>query len=100
VARAAAVVDSELPPPAAQGLAAPGRAGRRRAGHPASSSTLTDPSKFEAVLFKPRGWSWIDPTKEVEAYGGEKGRLHHERRDRADRGGRDIEDVSTRASAN
>lgn len=26
------------------------------------------PSKFEAVLFKPRGWSWIDPTKEVEAY--------------------------------
>jgi lambda family phage portal protein len=28
----------------------------------------TDASKFEAVLFKPRGWSWIDPTKEVEAY--------------------------------
>ena len=27
-----------------------------------------DPKKFEAVLFKPRGWSWIDPTKEVEAY--------------------------------
>lgn len=24
--------------------------------------------KFEAVRFKPRGWSWIDPTKEVEAY--------------------------------
>jgi lambda family phage portal protein len=28
----------------------------------------TDPKKFEAVLFKPRGWSWIDPTKEVAAY--------------------------------
>jgi lambda family phage portal protein len=28
----------------------------------------SDASKFEAVLFKPRGWSWIDPTKEVEAY--------------------------------
>lgn len=28
----------------------------------------TDPRKFEAALFKPRGWSWIDPTKEVEAY--------------------------------
>jgi lambda family phage portal protein len=28
----------------------------------------TDPAKFEAVLFKPRGWSWIDPTKEVGAY--------------------------------
>jgi lambda family phage portal protein len=27
-----------------------------------------DPAKFEAVLFKPRGWSWVDPTKEVEAY--------------------------------
>ena len=28
----------------------------------------TDPKKFEAVLFKPRGWSWIDPAKEVAAY--------------------------------
>jgi lambda family phage portal protein len=27
-----------------------------------------DSSKFEKVLFKPRGWGWIDPTKEVEAY--------------------------------
>lgn len=27
-----------------------------------------DPRKFEKVLFKPRGWSWIDPAKEVEAY--------------------------------
>jgi lambda family phage portal protein len=27
-----------------------------------------DPRKFEAVLFKPRGWTWIDPTNEVEAY--------------------------------
>ena len=26
------------------------------------------PQEFEAVRFKPRGWSWIDPTKEVEAY--------------------------------
>ncbi len=25
-------------------------------------------NKFEKVCFKPRGWSWIDPTKEVEAY--------------------------------
>jgi lambda family phage portal protein len=29
---------------------------------------LADPAKFEAARFKPRGWSWIDPTKEVEAY--------------------------------
>lgn len=27
-----------------------------------------DPAKFEAVTFKPRGWAWIDPTKEVNAY--------------------------------
>ena len=26
------------------------------------------PQKFEAVRFKPRGWSWVDPTKEVNAY--------------------------------
>jgi lambda family phage portal protein len=25
-------------------------------------------TKFEAVLFKPRGWSWVDPTREVRAY--------------------------------
>jgi lambda family phage portal protein len=25
-------------------------------------------NKFNAVRYKPRGWSWIDPTKEVEAY--------------------------------
>lgn len=28
----------------------------------------SDPAKFEAVRFKPRGWAWIDPTKEVAAY--------------------------------
>jgi lambda family phage portal protein len=27
-----------------------------------------DQKKFEAVLFKPRGWGWIDPMKEVEAF--------------------------------
>lgn len=27
-----------------------------------------NPAKFEAVHFKPRGWSWVDPTKEVNAY--------------------------------
>lgn len=27
-----------------------------------------DPAKFEACTFKPRGWAWIDPTKEVNAY--------------------------------
>ena len=27
-----------------------------------------DMRRYEAALFKPRGWSWIDPTKEVNAY--------------------------------
>lgn len=27
-----------------------------------------DAAKYEAVLFKPRGWMWVDPTKEVAAY--------------------------------
>jgi lambda family phage portal protein len=29
---------------------------------------LADPKRFSAVQFKPRGWSWVDPTKEVQAY--------------------------------
>jgi lambda family phage portal protein len=28
----------------------------------------TDLARYEAVLFKPRGWTWVDPTKEVAAY--------------------------------
>lgn len=28
----------------------------------------SEPDKFAAVSFKPRGWSWVDPTKEVEAF--------------------------------
>jgi len=28
----------------------------------------TDTQKFTAVRFKPRGWTWIDPEKEVKAY--------------------------------
>ena len=28
----------------------------------------TDPARYEAVLWKLRGWSWVDPTKEVNAY--------------------------------
>lgn len=29
---------------------------------------MADNEKFEAVKFKPRGWGWVDPTKEVAAY--------------------------------
>jgi capsid protein len=29
---------------------------------------MIDPTRFEAVRWKFRGWSWVDPTKEVEAY--------------------------------
>lgn len=27
-----------------------------------------NPRKYQAAKFKPRGWSWVDPTKEVAAY--------------------------------
>lgn len=29
---------------------------------------FSNPDKYQAVRFKPRGWSWIDPSKEVAAY--------------------------------
>jgi lambda family phage portal protein len=32
------------------------------------SEYMADREKFEAVKFKPRGWNWIDPPAEVEAY--------------------------------
>ena len=28
----------------------------------------TDPDRYRAVRFMPRGWGWVDPAKEVEAY--------------------------------
>lgn len=28
----------------------------------------SQPEKFQQVMFKPRGWAWVDPTKEVAAY--------------------------------
>lgn len=27
-----------------------------------------NPQRYTAALFKPRGWTWVDPTKEVSAY--------------------------------
>ena len=29
---------------------------------------ILNKARYEAVRFKPRGWSWVDPTKEVNAY--------------------------------
>ena len=29
---------------------------------------FVDPEKWNAARFKPRGWTWVDPTKEVQAY--------------------------------
>jgi lambda family phage portal protein len=31
-------------------------------------SWALDRRKFESVRFRPRGWGWVDPTKEVEAF--------------------------------
>lgn len=32
------------------------------------ASYVGNPAAFEAATWKPRGWSWVDPTKEVNAY--------------------------------
>lgn len=29
---------------------------------------FTDKERYQAARFKPRGWSWVDPAKEVQAY--------------------------------
>jgi lambda family phage portal protein len=31
-------------------------------------SFALNPQRYAAVRYKPRGWTWVDPTKEVEAY--------------------------------
>jgi lambda family phage portal protein len=32
------------------------------------SEYMANREKFEAVRFRPRGWGWVDPTKEVQAF--------------------------------
>lgn len=32
------------------------------------SDYALSPEKFEDALFKPRGWTWVDPVKEIKAY--------------------------------
>ena len=50
-------------------IAGSGRQPRAWAGgRPAARRKSTDPAPFRACLFKPRGWGWVDPTKEVEAF--------------------------------
>jgi lambda family phage portal protein len=33
-----------------------------------ASAYASDPARYQAVRFKPRGWQWVDPTKDVAAY--------------------------------
>lgn len=60
-------------------------------------SFAMDPKKFYAVRFKPRGWSWIDPTKEVEAFKAaiKDGMTTLTDVISATAGGQDIEDILT-----
>ena len=44
------------------------RAVMARAVNVPVSEYALDMAKFEAVKFKPRGWTWVDPTKEVTAF--------------------------------
>lgn len=54
-----------------------------------------DPLKFQTVRFKPRGWTWVDPTKEVEAFKEaiKAGLTTQSDVIAATSGGRDIEDI-------
>lgn len=54
-----------------------------------------DPQRYLAVRFKPRGWSWVDPTKEVAAYKEAERAGYCTKGDiiAATAGGLDIEDV-------
>jgi lambda family phage portal protein len=54
-----------------------------------------DPRKFQAVRYKPRGWTWVDPTKEVEAFKEaiKAGLTTQSDVIAATSGGRDIEDI-------
>jgi lambda family phage portal protein len=56
-----------------------------------------DARKFQAVRYKPRGWTWIDPTTEVEAYkmAVESGFTTVSDVIAATSGGQDFEDVMT-----
>lgn len=56
---------------------------------------LLNRAKFEAVKYKPRGWSWVDPTKEVNAYKEAERAGYITKADiiAATGGGADIEDV-------
>lgn len=56
-----------------------------------------DAARFEAVRFKPRGWSWVDPTKEVAAYKEAERAGYLTKGDviAATGGGLDLEDVIT-----
>ena len=38
------------------------------AGEVVAPDYYSNPYKYEQVRFKPRGWNWIDPTKEVNAF--------------------------------
>lgn len=54
-----------------------------------------DSRKFEKVKFKPRGWGWVDPTKEVNAYKEAERAGYTTKADiiAATAGGMDLEDV-------
>jgi len=40
----------------------------RAVGAVSAEAYANDLERYELVRFKPRGWSWIDPSKEVDAY--------------------------------
>jgi lambda family phage portal protein len=54
-----------------------------------------NPDKFRAASWKPRGWSWVDPTKEVQAFKEAERAGYTTKADiiAATAGGQDLEDI-------
>lgn len=63
------------------------------------SGYFENKSHFQAVRFRPRGWSWIDPAKEVQAYidAVDKGFMSYTDVVAATGNGQDFEDVMRQA---
>lgn len=65
-----------------------------------TAAYLNTPRRFDKVKFKPRGWSWVDPPKEVSAYKEAERAGYITKADviAATGGGKDLEDyISERA---
>jgi capsid protein len=62
------VVHALVPRAPAPHLAAAGGARRARSRRSTSSAYAADAERYCLARFKPRGWTWIDPSSDLDAY--------------------------------